>query len=237
MRKTPGFKLSRPPQTATRIIAAWFPDMVFPPSNPLPCSFYARPTLDVAQDLLGKLLVRFEADGSLTTAILVEVEAYIGEDDLACHARAGRTRRNAPMYGPPGTVYIYFTYGMHWMLNAVTEAAGSPAAVLLRGALPQAGIERMRIRRSHKPDHLLSDGPAKLCQAFAIDRAFNQTSLCAPHSPLSIHEGLHVAHSAIHMSPRIGLNSVPEPWKSIPWRFVITPDALPIPKITESQAK
>lgn len=213
------------------------PDMVVPPSKPLPCSFYSRPTLDVARDLIGKLLVRREEDGSLTTAILYEVEAYIGEDDLACHARAGRTRRNDPMYGPPGTVYVYFTYGMHWMLNAVTEAAGSPAAILVRGALPQTGIERMRCRRSHKPDHLLSDGPAKLCQAFAINQAFNRTSLCAPDTALSIHEGLRVEHNAIHKTPRIGLNNVPEPWKSIPWRFVITPEKLSLQQTSESQVK
>ncbi len=101
-------------------------------------SFFARPTLTVARELLGQRLIKVEGRRRLA-AIITEVEAYIGESDLACHARAGRTARTEVMYGPPGHLYVYFTYGKHWMLNFVTEREGFPAAVLLR---KEAGIEK-----------------------------------------------------------------------------------------------
>jgi DNA-3-methyladenine glycosylase len=97
----------------------------------LPRRFYARPTLDVAKDLLGKVLVHRTAAG-LASGLIVEVEAYIGESDPACHAAPGPTKRNAPMYGPPGHAYVYLNYGIHYLVNVVTEPAGSPAAVLIR---------------------------------------------------------------------------------------------------------
>jgi len=196
------------------------------PSRPLERTFFARPTLKVAVALLGTLLVRREAKGDLTTGIIYEVEAYIGSDDLACHARSGQTARNAAMWGPPGNAYVYFTYGMHWMLNAVTEPKGNPAAVLLRAAFPQNGIERMRARRGHKADHLLSDGPAKLCQAFAIDRTFDQRSLCDGNAALTIHPGMAINPDAVQATPRVGIKNVPEPWRSIPWRFFLHPKDL-----------
>jgi len=193
---------------------------------PLPQSFYLRPTLDVAVDLLGKQLVRIESNGDLTTGIIHEVEAYIGEDDLGCHARSGRTLRNEAMWGPPGHAYVYFTYGMHWLLNAVTEAEGFPAAVLLRSVIPRNGIDRIRTRRKPQPDHLLTNGPAKICQAFAIDEAHNHASLYHPAGALTIRPGLAVDPAWIQTSARIGLNTVPEPWKSIAWRFFIPPQHL-----------
>ena len=98
---------------------------------PLPPTFYNRPTLTVARELLGARLVRI-LDGVKLVGLITETEAYFGEDDLASHAKAGRTIRTAPMFGPPGYAYVYFTYGNHWMLNAVTEKEGFPAAVLIR---------------------------------------------------------------------------------------------------------
>src|SRR4030042_3855228 len=113
---------------------------------PLPISFYNRPTLTVARDLLGARLVRI-LDGVRLTGIITETEAYNGETDLGCHAKSGKTPRNAVMFGRPGHAYIYFTYGMHWMLNAVTEREGFPAAVLLRAIKPLEGIDVISARR------------------------------------------------------------------------------------------
>src|ERR671931_787567 len=110
-------------------------------------SFYDRPTLDVARDLLGKVLVH-DRRGVRTSGVIVEAEAYIGESDPACHAAPGPTRRNQPLYGPPGYAYVYLNYGIHCLVNIVTEPAGSPAAVLVRALDPLEGIEVMRRRRA-----------------------------------------------------------------------------------------
>jgi DNA-3-methyladenine glycosylase len=113
----------------------------------LPRDFYNRPTLTVAEELLGKVLVHRTAGGT-AAGIIVETEAYIGEDDPACHAAPGPTARNAPLYGPPGMAYVYLNYGIHYLVNAVTEADGHPAAVLLRALQPIEGIRLMRRRRA-----------------------------------------------------------------------------------------
>ncbi len=117
-------------------------------------SFFNRPTLQVARDLLGRRLVRL--DGSLRMAgLITETEAYCGEADLACHARAGRTPRTAVMYGPAGHAYVYFSYGMHWLLNVVTESPGEPGAVLIRGMEAVEGLERIAVRRSYARPYTL----------------------------------------------------------------------------------
>ena len=113
----------------------------------LPRSFYNRPTLTVAEQLLGKVLVH-RTPGGVTAGMIVEAEAYIGEDDPACHAAPGPTRRNAPLYGPPGLAYVYLNYGIHRLVNAVTEAEGHPAAVLVRALHPVEGIALMKTRRA-----------------------------------------------------------------------------------------
>lgn len=184
----------------------------------LPRQFYARPALQVARELLGTRLVRLEAGGR-TSGIIVETEAYIGEDDLGCHASAGLTPRTRVMYGPAGHAYVYFTYGMHWMLNFVVEKEGFPAAVLIRSILPTEGIERIAARRHGRVEKLWTDGPGKICQALAINRDQNGSDLCAPGGELFVEPAEIIPDSGVTIGPRVGLTSVPEPWKSIPWRF------------------
>jgi DNA-3-methyladenine glycosylase len=145
----------------------------------LPATFYARPTVSVARRLLGTILVS-DLSGRHTAGRIVEVEAYVGPDDPACHAYGGRrTPRVEVMYGPPGFAYVYFTYGMHWCLNVVTEAPGFPAAVLIRALQPLEGIATMRRRRGRVADTALCAGPARLCQALGITGKENGASLQA----------------------------------------------------------
>jgi DNA-3-methyladenine glycosylase len=188
----------------------------------LPRSFYDRPAVEVARDLLGSRLVR-RLDGTRLAGIITETEAYQGEDDLGCHARAGRTPRTANMYGPPGHAYIYFTYGMHWLLNAVTCAEGCPAAVLLRAIQPLEGLERMALNRPNlaHTSHW-TDGPARLTQALALDGQLNGIDLCDPAGELVIEPGDCILDEQVVVGSRVGLFTVPEPWKSIPWRFIAT---------------
>lgn len=187
------------------------------PSPILPPEFYDRPTLTVARQLLGMRLVRL-LDGVRLSGIITEAEAYIGEEDQGCHAKAGLTARTKVMYGSPGQAYVYFTYGMHWMLNAVTEAEGFPAAVLLRAIRPQEGLELISSNRQGRD----TNGPAKLTQALAITREFNGCSLCSPSSGLWIEEADPIPDECVTIGARVGLYSVPEPWKSKPWRFRVT---------------
>ena len=151
----------------------------------LPREFYARPTLEVARDLIGKVLVHQSRAGA-TTGTIVEVEAYIGEGDPACHAAAGLTRRNAPLYGPPGRAYVYLNYGIHSLVNAVTEPEGAPAAVLIRALEPRDGLALMRRRRAHgaspratpMSDAHLCRGPGNLTRACGITLQQNRLDLC-----------------------------------------------------------
>lgn len=183
-------------------------------------NFYNRPALEVARDLLGCRLVRF-LNGHRMSGWITETEAYQGEEDLGCHASAGKTPRTAVMYGPPGRAYVYFTYGMHWLLNAVTGPEGKPAAVLIRAIQPDEGVTAMAENRPYKARKSgWTDGPAKLTQALAIDGELNTSDLCSRKAGLWIEPGQDIPEDQIAQTARVGLNSVPEPWRSIPWRFV-----------------
>ncbi len=191
-----------------------------PDATCLPPQFYNRDVVQVARELLGMKLVR-SVDGIRLEGIIVETEAYKGESDLACHARSGKTSRNAVMYGPPGRAYIYFTYGLHWMLNCVCQEEGSPAAVLIRAIHPTLGLERIAAHRKGRPPSQWTDGPAKLCQAFHIDGGLNGVNLTDPRGPLFIKNSAPPKAAGVIATPRIGINYAPEPWLSVPWRFCI----------------
>jgi DNA-3-methyladenine glycosylase len=144
----------------------------------LPRSFFARDSRELAPDLLNKLLVHDDAEFGRLAVRLVEVEAYAGEEDPGSHAYRGETPRNRVMFGPPGHLYVYFTYGMHWCANVVCGDTGWASAVLLRGGAPAEGIEIMRARRhAARRDRDLASGPAKLTQALAITGAQNGVDL------------------------------------------------------------
>jgi len=178
--------------------------------------FYAQSTELVARQLLGKYLVRQHPHG-VTMGKIVETEAYIGPEDKASHASRGRTPRAAIMFGPPGFAYIYLIYGMHHCLNIVTEAEGYPAAVLIRAVEPIAGLELMQQRRQSSHKRLLTNGPGKVCQAFAIDRQLNAADMCG--DVLFVEDrGEHPSH--VVATARIGVDYA-GPWKDKPWRFYI----------------
>lgn len=158
--------------------------------------------------------------------MIIEAEAYHGEEDLGCHAKAGRTPRTEVMYGEAGHAYVYFTYGMHWMLNAVCEQEGFPAAVLIRAIWPTEGIQVIASRRDSQPRQHWTDGPAKLCQALGIKGNFNGADLCVPDASLFIEDREDIPDQAVTTGPRVGFNNVPEPWLSMPWRFRVTPGYL-----------
>jgi DNA-3-methyladenine glycosylase len=179
--------------------------------------FFARETLAVARDMLGQRLVRV-LDGQRLSGCIVEVEAYVGESDEACHARCGRTERNAAMYGPPGHAYVYFVYGMHYCLNAVTEREGFPAAVLIRALEPLEGIGVMQERRGGRAGAGLAAGPARLCQALGIDRQSDGVDLCAADADLFVEQGAAVPDEKVVTGPRIGVRG-DETALNAPWRF------------------
>ena len=189
--------------------------------------FFARPARQVARDLIGRRLVRIEPDGLRLAGRIVETEAYCDAEtpDLACHGsrNGGRpTARNRVMFGPPGHAYVYFSYGMHWLLNVVTGEPGQPNAVLLRALAPEAGLERMALRRRDRqgrprPRVDWCSGPARLTQALGIDGGQDGVDLCAADAALYLEAGRPAPELA--RGPRIGLGRTPEPWRSMPWRY------------------
>lgn len=186
--------------------------------QPLPRAFYKRETVKVAQDLIGTFIVRTLNDAQLIGRI-VEAEAYRGKDDPASHASSGKTPRNRPMYGPPGYTYVYLIYGMHWMLNISAHRGGCPGAVLIRALEPIQGIDKMRERRGGRPNAQLTNGPAKLAQALAVDDSLNNLDLCDA-ADLTLTEGALRPDEVIATGPRIRVPGDAEA-KSRPWRFWI----------------
>jgi DNA-3-methyladenine glycosylase len=182
----------------------------------LPRAFYQQSTIDVAKQLLGKYLVRQHAEG-LTVGRIVETEAYVGPQDLACHASKGRTARTEVMFGPAGHAYVYFIYGFYYMLNLVTERQDHPAAVLIRAAEPVTGLDLMKARRRLEKLRDLASGPGKLCQAFAIDRSLNGADLCDGILYIEDHGEPQPKFQA---TPRIGVDYAGK-WKDKRYRFFV----------------
>jgi DNA-3-methyladenine glycosylase len=184
--------------------------------SPLPHRFYDRPTLDVARELLGKTLWRRTAEG-IVAGVIVETEAYVSAVDAAAHGFRGKTPRTAVMYGPPGHAYVYFTYGMHYCLNCVTEALSTGAAVLIRAAQPVEGLALMRARRpAGTPDRDLARGPGRLCQAFALTRADDGVDLTGESLWIAA-TPTWPADAPYATSPRIGISRAVD----LLWRFSV----------------
>jgi len=213
----------------------------------------ALPTLEVGAALLGWRLVRDDAadpddadnPAGRRVGRIVEVEAYIGEDDRASHARFGRTPRNEVMYGPAGRAYVYLVYGMHDCLNIVTEPSGSPAALLVRAVEPLEGAALMRLARTRRAtdrrradvppatkgrhssspapaDHRLAAGPGLVCAAFDLDRGLTGHDLFDPAAPVRIEPPLASDPPPVVVTgPRVGVGYAGAPWTEVPWRFAI----------------
>ncbi len=182
----------------------------------LPRAFYSQDTVSVARALLGQRLVR-AVEGQRLAGRIVEVEAYDGERDGASHARSGPTERNASMFGPPGHAYVYFIYGMHYCFNVVTEPEGDGAAVLVRALEPVEGIDEMRPRRAGREGVELTNGPAKLCYALAIDGALDGEDLVEGQA-LWIERDERVPEAQVGRGPRVGVRG--DAWAvNVEWRF------------------
>ena len=184
------------------------------PITVLSRAFYDRPTLTVAEELIGKVLVHRTRQGT-AAGMIVETEAYIGEDDPACHAAPGPTRRNAPLYGHPGVAYVYLNYGMHCLVNAVTESEGRPAAVLIRALEPLDNIRLMTRRRATRDRSIdvsqLCRGPGNLTRALGITLADNCLALTGGQLYI---EDRGLSPGRITWGPRVGIRvAVDRPWR------------------------
>lgn len=184
----------------------------------MPGEFFARPTLRVARDLVGKRLV-CEVGSDRVAGTIVEVEAYRGEADRACHASRGRTRRTEGLYRCPGVYYVYLIYGMYWCLNVVTEREDYPAAVLVRAVEPTEGLDAMRARRgAARRDEELTSGPGKLCQAYGIDGSFHGDH--CERSRLFVEDAPRLPDRGVGRGPRVGVDYAGE-CRDHPWRFCV----------------
>lgn len=186
-----------------------------------PREFFARPSLEVAPDLLGCLITARAPEGTVSVRI-TEVEAYAGMHDPASHAYRGRTARNAVMFGPPGFAYVYFIYGMHYAVNVVCMPDGIAEAVLVRAGEVVEGLELARKRRpSSRSDADLARGPGRLASALALSRELDGSDLCEPDGPLTVTRGKPVEEAMIRRGPRVGVSRAAD----VPWRFHVHADA------------
>jgi DNA-3-methyladenine glycosylase len=183
--------------------------------------FYHRDTIQVAKDLLGKKLVRRQK-GRTLSGMIVETEAYLSHTDSASHAFKGQTPRNSVMFGPAGRAYVYFVYGMHYMFNIVTEDKGSPGAVLIRAVEPLEGLNQMEARRK-KTGKDLTNGPAKLCQAMAIDKSLNGWDLTCGKT-LWLEDYKAIPDTRVIRSPRIGIDYAASKDRQANLRFLVDKD-------------
>ena len=210
----------------------------------IPLSFFNRGTPSVARDLLGTLLVRVLPTGERISGMIVETEAYL-PFDAASHAFRGRTQRNASMFERPGTLYVYFTYGMHFCLNAVTESIGVPAAVLIRALEPRESIDLMCMnRKSHRSNQAeislldLCSGPARICQALGIDRSFDGSTLSHLHGDIRVEVGQKVSNNDVAVSHRIGIRGDTAASRAnLRWYILGNPCVSHIPKANISEHK
>jgi DNA-3-methyladenine glycosylase len=209
------------PNSAQKSARSWSAD-----TEVLPRDFFARPSVQVAPELLGCVIAHETAEG-LVAVMLTEVEAYAGESDPASHAYRGRTARNAVMFGPPGHVYVYFTYGMHFCMNLVCQREHGASAVLLRAGRVIEGVPLATARRAkHLPRSTprevdLARGPARLCEALAVDRSHDGADAVDPASPLRVLAAVTPVPAAeISHGPRVGVSRAAD----VPWRFWITGD-------------
>ena len=212
-------------------------------TSPFSREILGEATETAARRLIGARLVR-GAGSEARAGRIVEVEAYVGRDDLASHARFGPTRRNAVMFGPPGVAYVYLVYGMYHCLNVVTEEAGRPAALLVRAVQPVRGVEAMRaarlaraLERSSRrgpenvdrtrwaigalPAERLASGPGLVCDAFSVGRSDDGLDLCDEASSLRLEIAAEDEPLPLETGPRVGIGYAPEPWRSLPWRFFV----------------
>ena len=186
----------------------------------LPREFYTRAdVLEVARNLLGKKLVVPTSSGRRVAGLIVETEAYRGPEDRASHAWNGRrTRRTETMYGPGGTAYVYFVYGMYHQFNVVTNVESIPHAVLVRALEPVEGLDLMRRRRAGRSEYELTSGPGRLCIAMGIDRRLDKADLLSER--VWIEAGVSISPRQIARGPRVGIDYA-EKWVLKPWRFWI----------------
>ena len=194
-----------------------------PTTDKLPRSFYRQDATHLAKALLGQRLVHI-VDGQRLAGTIVETEAYLGIDDAACHTHNGRrTQRNETMWQDGGHLYVYFTYGMHYCANVVASVAGDPVAVLLRALEPTEGLQQMyQHRPKARRDIDLCSGPAKLCAAMQLHRSHDRTDIC--NNPnLFIERCRHrrLPDRLIRTTPRVGIQSAPQPWRDAPLRFAV----------------